>query len=135
MSVEPFSVVCTVLSRLLSDRWHLQITFDYSIRNIPWSICPPHDGKIWLFLYKLTLSLFLFKGSVRPAQKHIYPLQRWAGITQSVYRLYGLDGPGIESRWGVRFPAPAQTGPGAHRASYTMGTGSVPGGKAAGAWR
>ena len=25
---------------------------------------------------------------------------------------YGLDGPGIESRWGARFFAPVQTGPG-----------------------
>ena len=24
---------------------------------------------------------------------------------------YGLDGPGIESRWGARFSPPAQTGP------------------------
>jgi hypothetical protein len=37
---------------------------------------------------------------------------------------YGLDGPGIESRWGVRFSAAVQTGPGSHPASYTMGTGS-----------
>jgi hypothetical protein len=37
---------------------------------------------------------------------------------------YGLDGLGIESRWGVRFSAPVQTGPGAHPASCTMGTGS-----------
>ena len=35
----------------------------------------------------------------------------------------------------VRFPAPVQTGPGAHPASYTMGTGSFPGGKAAKARR
>jgi len=27
----------------------------------------------------------------------------------------------------ARFSAPVQTGPGAHRASYTMGTGSFPG--------
>jgi len=40
---------------------------------------------------------------------------------------YGLDGPGIESRWGVRISAPVQTGPGAHPASCTMGTGSSPG--------
>ena len=40
---------------------------------------------------------------------------------------YGLDGPGIESRWGARFSAPVQTGPGAHPASCTMGTGSFPG--------
>jgi len=37
---------------------------------------------------------------------------------------YGQDGPGIESRCGARFSAPVQTGPGAHPASYTMGTGS-----------
>ena len=47
------------------------------------------------------------------------------GITTS----YGLDGPGIESRWGSRFSAPVQTGPGALPASCTMGTGSFPGGK------
>jgi hypothetical protein len=40
---------------------------------------------------------------------------------------YGLDGPGIESRWGVRFAAPVQTGPGVHPASCTMGTRSFPG--------
>jgi hypothetical protein len=40
---------------------------------------------------------------------------------------YGLDGPGIESQWGARFSAPVQTGPGAHPASCTMGTGSFPG--------
>ena len=39
---------------------------------------------------------------------------------------YGLDGPEIESRWGRDFP-PVQTGPGAHPASCTMGTGSFPG--------
>ena len=42
---------------------------------------------------------------------------------------YGLDGPGIESRWGVSFSAPVQNGPGAHPASCTMGTASFPGGK------
>ena len=40
---------------------------------------------------------------------------------------YGLDGPGIESRWGARFSAPVPTGPGAHPASCAMGTGSFPG--------
>jgi len=38
----------------------------------------------------------------------------------------GLDDPGIESRWGggSRFSAPVLSGPGAHPASYTMGTES-----------
>ena len=39
---------------------------------------------------------------------------------------YGLDSPGILTQWGARFSAPAQTGPGAHPASCTMGTGSFP---------
>jgi hypothetical protein len=37
---------------------------------------------------------------------------------------YGLDGLGIESQWGARFFAHVQTGPEAHPASCTMGTGS-----------
>ena len=39
---------------------------------------------------------------------------------------YGLDGPGIESRWRRDFP-PVQTGPEPHPASCTMGTRSFPG--------
>jgi len=35
---------------------------------------------------------------------------------------YGLDGPGIESRWGVKLSARVQTGPGTHPASCTMST-------------
>jgi hypothetical protein len=37
-----------------------------------------------------------------------------------------LDGPGIDPGEGEIFP-PAQTGPGAHPASCTMGSGSFPG--------
>jgi len=37
---------------------------------------------------------------------------------------YGLDGSGIESRWGARFSVSVQTGPGAHPASCKMSTGS-----------
>jgi hypothetical protein len=40
---------------------------------------------------------------------------------------YRLDGPAMEFRWGVRFSAPVQTGPGSHPASCTMGSGSSPG--------
>jgi hypothetical protein len=47
---------------------------------------------------------------------------------------YGLESPGIESRWGEIFRTyPAR--PGAHPASCTMGTGSFPGLRSAGAWR
>jgi hypothetical protein len=44
---------------------------------------------------------------------------------------YGLDG---RIPVGARFFAHIQTSPGAHPASYTMGTGVFLGGKAAGAW-
>jgi hypothetical protein len=47
----------------------------------------------------------------------------WNSVV-SIVTHYRLDNPGIESLWGARFTAPVQTGPGAHPASYTMGTGS-----------
>ena len=53
----------------------------------------------------------------------IYGLGRVVGIATG----YGLNGPGIESWWGASFSAPVQTGPGAHPASCTMGSGSFPG--------
>jgi hypothetical protein len=33
------------------------------------------------------------------------------GSVVGIATAYGLDGPGIESRWGARFSAPVQTGP------------------------
>ena len=48
------------------------------------------------------------------------------GSSVGIANDYGLDGQGIESRWGGRFSAPVQTGPAAHPASCTMGTGSFP---------
>ena len=39
---------------------------------------------------------------------------KFVPVGASIATRYGLDGPGIESRWGARFSAPVQTGPGAH---------------------
>jgi hypothetical protein len=39
---------------------------------------------------------------------------------------YGLDGPGIESRWGRDFPHPYRSAAGAYPTFYTMDTGSFP---------
>jgi len=58
----------------------------------------------------------------------------WLEIRLVSATRYGLGGPRIDSQSGTRVSAPVQTGPGAHQASYTMGTGSFPGGKLAGAW-
>jgi hypothetical protein len=46
------------------------------------------------------------------------------GSSDGIATDYGLDGPGIESRWGARLFAHVQTGSGAHPASCTMGTRS-----------
>jgi hypothetical protein len=51
-------------------------------------------------------------------------LCRGSGSVVGIATGYGLDGQGIESRWGVRFSAPVQTGSGTHPASCTMDTES-----------
>jgi len=56
-----------------------------------------------------------------------YTFHGGPGSSVAIATGYGLDGPGIESRWGTRFSAPVRTGPGIHPASCTMGTGSFPG--------
>ena len=48
------------------------------------------------------------------------------GSSVGIATLYWLDGPGIESRWGVRFNALVQTGRGVHPVSYSMGIASFP---------
>ena len=52
-----------------------------------------------------------------------------SGSVVGIATAYGLDGSGIESQWGARFSAHVQTGPEAHPAFCTMGTGSFPRGK------
>jgi hypothetical protein len=66
-----------------------------------------------------------------PLAKHNYYNGTYKGYgpgsVVGIATSYGLGGPGIESRWGARFSAPVQTGPRAHPATFTMGTGSFPG--------
>ena len=68
---------------------------------------------------KMTLFLYLIKPY---AIKACGP-----GSSVGIATGYDLYDPGIESRWEARFSTPVQTGPGAHPASCTMGTGSFPG--------
>ena len=53
--------------------------------------------------------------SKRLATKHIVATLRWSDSSVGIATSYGLDGPGIESRWDARFstpPSPVQTVPG-----------------------
>ena len=62
--------------------------------------------------------------------RSVFPRMRFApgglGSSVDIATDYGLDGPGIESRWRRDFP-PVQAGPGAQPASCKMGTWSFPG--------
>jgi len=95
---------------------------------------------ITLPIYRIYRILYLFLSFPISILYHActFPLYFITLIWQSIWIMsrpgssvgiatdYELDGPGIESRWGRDFP-PVQTGPGAHPASCTMGTGSFPG--------
>jgi hypothetical protein len=76
-------------------------------------------------IYVIHLKAFLFKFDNVLLFKCMYVCG--PGSSVGIATGYGLDGPGIESRWEARFSAPFQTGPGAHAASCTMSTGSFPG--------
>ena len=54
------------------------------------------------------------------------------GTSVSIATGYVLDSPGFESLWVASISPAAQTGPEAHPASCTGGTGSLPGVKGSG---
>jgi len=65
----------------------------------------------------------MFRCILRFVRLCVHSLGRDSSV--NIATRYGLDGPCIESRLGLRFSATVQTGSGIHPASYTMGT--VPG--------
>jgi hypothetical protein len=71
--------------------------------------------------------VLLYVGCINVLKFNKHSLTRGTGSSVGIATGYGLNGPERESRWGARFSAPVQTGPGVHPASCTMGTGSFPG--------
>ena len=61
------------------------------------------------------------------SQRNVTLVTYWVCVCVSVGMAtrYWLDSSGDRNPVGARFSAPVQTGPGAHPASYTMGTGSL----------
>jgi hypothetical protein len=105
--------------RLLISKWEIFFFFR------KWKCCFIKNKIIWSDVHT-RLSLV--------CTNYFIPLVGRDGSVGIATR-YGLDGPDIESQWGARFSTPVQAGSEAHPVSCTMGTGSFPGGKAAGAWR
>jgi len=64
---------------------------------------------------------------------HVLNINAWSGSSVSIATELRAGWSGIESRW-VQDVPPAQTGPGAHPASCTIGNGSFVGVEATGAW-
>jgi len=59
----------------------------------------------------------------------MFPVNMGRDSVVGIATRYGLNGPGVESRWGggARLAASVTTGPGAHPAIYTKCTRSFPG--------
>ena len=65
-----------------------------------------------------------------------YSQGRWVRIAQiGIATRYGLDGPGIEGRWGRDFPHQSRQGLGPTQPPVRRVPDLLPGGKAAEAWR
>jgi len=64
-------------------------------------------GEFNLYFYTVCVCVYIY----------IYII-RGSGSSVGIANDYGPNGPGIESKWGVRFSAPVQTSHGADQASY-----------------
>jgi len=93
------------------------------------ALCISFSNHIFSFMGMLLIYKAFWSINFTPSI--IFTLSWWACVGQDssvgIATCYGLDSPGIESRWGARFSAPVQTGHGAYPASYTMDTWSFPG--------
>ena len=82
-----------------------------------------------IILFSKNFGLLFMKVTFQPSQPYKTCLNRhWGRFSAvGVAIRYWLDGPGIESRWGLDFPHPSRPALGFYSASCTVGTGSFPG--------
>jgi hypothetical protein len=99
-----------------------------AVQRIPFIVINIETRSGFRINENMTLTLGLFNDNVSAVGCVSYGKKiRVRDGSVGVATGYRLDGPGIESRWGARFFAHVQTGPGANPASCTMGTGSFSG--------
>jgi hypothetical protein len=130
------------------------ISFWFLVRKAALLLCPTRGNTLRYYPTNYTYSLIYCLGKVERALRRLYtwktesspPHREYEGTEPGMEHFvmnpqpvvgrdssvgiatrYGLDGPGIESRWGARFSATVQTVACGHPASYTIGTGSFPG--------
>jgi hypothetical protein len=93
----------------------------------------PLDSTIQLSIFRPRIYIYIYiffffrnTGIFSESDNFSAYLESWSRESSvGIATLYGLDVPGIESRWGARFSAPVQTGSRAYPASHTMSTGSL----------
>jgi hypothetical protein len=77
--------------------------------------------------YHITYTIYIYMYHISYHISYLVRCGMGSVVGRPIATGCGLDGQGIESQWGAKIFAPVQTGPGAHIASCTMGTGSFPG--------
>jgi hypothetical protein len=108
------SLVCTYMFTICTNPGR-QVTRATKFCTEAHNICGPSQWKLLHVTHLVPRILRRFLDFCGP------------GSSVGIATGYGLDGPGIESRWGARIFTHVQTGPEAHPASCTMSTGSFPG--------
>ena len=94
--------------------------------SVIWTNYELDNQQTWFWYRKLQMLFLPQNGRAHTCSHHLCIGVSLLGATPNP-AYSRLDGPGKKSRWGARFTAPVQSGPGAHAASYKMGTGSFPG--------
>jgi hypothetical protein len=142
--VNPIAVKYIVYQHVISYRISYHISYHYFIS---YQIRNATNAKAYWVERKLGSLLIYFdfrlpsnrvrNRSLWIKNKILYSVPPPVGRDSSVgiAICYGLDGLGIESRWGVRFCAPVQTALGGPPNLLYSGYRVFPGDKAAGAWR